>query len=75
MGWYISTTSAVRVASTVFTRSLNLVISFKTEKVGSAHLGHIITLVMLRFTNISFMGDRPWANISGSSLNALQNPL
>ena len=37
--------------------------------------GQIMTLFMLRLTSMSFSGDIPWANISGSSENALQNPL
>lgn len=34
-----------------------------------------MTLVMFRFTSMSFIGDRPWANTSGSSENALQKPV
>jgi hypothetical protein len=39
------------------------------------HLGQIMTLFMLRLMSISLRGDRPWANVSGSSVKALQNPV
>ena len=34
-----------------------------------------MTLVIFRLTNISFRGDKPCENDSGSSEKALQNPL
>lgn len=50
-------------------------VSIVRDVILSSYLGRIITLVMLRLTSMSFIGDRPCAKTSGSSENALQNPL